>query len=350
MSKQTKRRVTIKDVAELANVAPSTVSFVLNNAKGQSISDETKMRVLHCVQQLGYHRNHSASSIRSGSAKTIGLVTSYRIHSLNFLDLINGVMEEASQGGYGVLICPDQREDEKAHTVIQYYLEGRIDGVVFISSAHSEEKSRECDFISLFQKHSVPFSIVYGYTNFPGICYANTDFFSDGKKATQLLIQKGAKRIAYIGALDKDNASLYMPQTERDRLSGYTAAIEEAGIPRIVSHFPRDFHALSYTSLIDQVKEMRADGFVCCWATYGLQLLSLLYQAGYSVPGDARIIALDSLPYLDYTTPPLSAIRLPFREMAKSGADMLMQQLHNPEYTPEKRHYGGILEMRASLG
>lgn len=70
--------LTIKDVAKLAGVSPSTVSFVLNKSKGQSISEETKKRIYQSVEQLGYRPNYYASNIRKGKSKTLGVVTTYR--------------------------------------------------------------------------------------------------------------------------------------------------------------------------------------------------------------------------------------------------------------------------------
>ena len=159
MNDTRKKRVTIKDVAQLAGVAPSTVSFVLNGTKGQTISLETRERIFRCVEQLGYRPNYSASRIRSGSAKTIGVVATYKVNSLYFLDLINGIMEEANRAGYAVMICPPSGKESES-PCLNYYLEGRIDGIVFISSAHSEEKSRECDYIALFCKHHIPFTVL----------------------------------------------------------------------------------------------------------------------------------------------------------------------------------------------
>ena len=348
MNETKKKRVTIKEVAQLAGVAPSTVSFVLNGTKGQTISQETRERILRCVQQLGYRPSYSASSIRSGSAKTIGVVATYKVNSLYFLDLINGIMEAANQRDYAVTICPAPSEEHE-FPCLNYYLEGRIDGIVFISSAHSEEQSRECDYIALFRKHHIPFTVLYGYTDFPGIGYANTHFYGDGYRACDVLIGRGCRRICYIGALDKDNRSLYMPQTERDRIDGYADALKEAGLPARVLHFPRDFHALDYARLAETLRQEAPDGIVACWATYGLQLLSLLPDAGLSVPRDVRVIALDSLPYLQHTSPPLSAMRIPFREMARYGTQMLLQSLRDRTYTPVSRRFDAILELRGSV-
>lgn len=343
------KRVTIKDVAKLAGVSPSTVSFVLNKSKGQSISEETKKRIRQSVEQLGYRPNYYASNIRKGKSKTIGVVTTYRVNYIYFLDLINGVIEEANEHGYGVVICPrPENRDDVGDSFLTYYQEGRIDGVVFISSAHSEEKSHECDYISIFRKHNIPFSVIYGYTDFPGVCYAHTNFYEDGRRACELLLKRGCKRVTYIGALDKDNRSLYMPQTERDRMEGYIGAMQAAGLPHEIIHLPRDFHINDYDALVRDIADNETDGYVTNWATYGLQLLTVLKDAGKRVPDDVRVVALDSLPYLNHTSPPLTAMRMPFYEMARFGTEMLIGQLKDKGFVPMSKRFDATLEMRTS--
>ncbi len=349
MATQKKARVTIKDVAQLAGVSPSTVSFVINNVKHQSISPETRKRILQCADQLGYRPHYYASSIRNGKSHTIGVVTTYRVNSMYFLDLINGVMAETDQEGYGVVICPHAGKGEGLSTsFLDYFREGRIDGVVFISSAHSEEKSHECDYISLFRKHEIPFSVIYGYTDFPGVCYANTNFYEDGRRAARLLISRGCQRIGYVAALDKDNRTPYMPKTEQDRIDGYIAALREAGLSHHLFMFPRDFHAGDYTALTCEVKNLHADGFITCWATFGLQMLTLLREVGQRVPEDTRMISLDSLPYLSHTAPALSAMRMPFYEMARCGTRMLVDQLNQRPIDQPRMLFDATMEERTS--
>lgn len=344
-----KKRVTIKDVAQMAGVTPSTVSFVLNNTPGQTISEATRAHVLECAKKLNYRRHYLASSIRWGQSRTLAVVSMYKKNYLYFLDFINGVLKEADEAGYGVLICPGQEVDERA-SCVRYFQEGRIDGVLFISSAHSEQKSLEPDFIKLFHRFGIPFVVVYGYTDLPEVNAIKSDLYADGLAACQLLLRQGCARVGFVAALDKDNRSPYQPRTEADRIRGYQDALAEVGRPSRLLRFPRNFHDPDYEAVLGALREADCDGYVVCWATYGLQLLAALKALGKRVPTDVKVIALDSLPYLDYMAePPLTAMSLPFYDMAREGTKTLIGQLSGKGASVIKKSFSSRLEMRGSV-
>ncbi len=345
---EAKKRATIKDVAVMAGVTTATVSFVLNNTPGQTISEATRAHVLECANKLSYRKHYLASSIRSGTSRTIALVSTYKRSHLYFLDFINGVMKEAEETDYGVLICPNHPVGEQARC-IRYYLEGRIEGVIFISSAHSEQSALESDFIQMFRRFSVPFVVIYGYTDEPDVSYIKSDMYTDGLTACRLLLQNGCRRIGYIGALSKDNTAAYQPQTEIDRISGYKDALAEAGLRETVMHLPRNFRDADYEALLQQFRQADLDGYVVCWGTYGIQLLTALHLLGKRVPQEIKVIALDSLPYLDHIDPPLTAMSLPFFEMAQAGTRVLLDMLKNPEAPAVRKSFPSQLERRASV-
>ncbi len=343
-----KRRATIKDVALMAGVTTATVSFVLNNTPGQTISEATRAHVIECANALNYRRHYLASSIRSGTSRTIALVSTYKRSHLYFLDFINGVIKEAEENDYGVLICPNNPVGKQA-SCIRFYLEGRIEGVIFISSAHSEQRSMENEFIEMFRRFSVPFVVLYGYTEETDVSYIKSDMYADGRAACQLLLRSGCRRIGYIGALNKDNSTVYQPKTEIDRLNGYKDAIKEAGFEEHVLHLPRNFRDADDEALIRQFLHDDLDGYVVCWGTYGVQLLWLLNRLGKRVPQDVKVIALDSLPYLDSVEPPLTAMSLPFFEMAQAGTRVLLDKLKNPDMPAVCQRFSSHLEKRVSV-
>lgn len=348
MNSKIQKRPTIRDVAKLAGVSPSTVSFVINNTKGQTISEETRERIIDCAKQLGYRSSYSATRIRRGNARTIAVLSSYRREALYFLDMINGVASETSAAGFGLIFCPCNREKEP-RLCLDYYQEGRIDGVVFISSAHSEQDSMEKEYIDFFQSNHIPFTVVYGYTRHDGICYSNANMYADGYNATRALIDRGCRSIQFIGALDKFNKAPYLPQTEQARRDGYLNAVHEANLDGRVAYFPRSFRSSAHQEIIRQTLSLPADAYFVCWATLGLQLLDLLRSMGLRIPQDVRVIAADTLPYLDYTVPSLSAIRVPFQEMASYATRALIQMLNGKNEAPKSISFDGYLEIRDSI-
>jgi len=329
------KRVTIKDVAALAGVAPSTVSFVLNNTASQTISEITSRKVLEAAQTLGYRANYMASTMRSNQTKTIGIVIiSHSFYHLFFSSMLAGIFSVADAQGYGVLICETNQDNCQTGSYIQYFKEGRIDGILFISSAHSENKSKELEYIQEFKDNKIPFVTVYGYTNLPGHNYVNIDFFQCGKDACNCLLRRGAKKILFVAPMLKTETheEKYQPKTEMDKLLGCKAAVDESSDPACsfnVLYLPLNFKEYGFhkiaVKLKKEIEQHGYDGFAASWSTYGIQLLNILTYLSIPIPEQMKVIAMDTLPYLEHYVPSLSTMQLPFFEIAQKGTDILIQ-------------------------
>ena len=307
-----------------AGVAPSTVSFVLNNVKNQSISQATRQRVIDCANELGYVANFLASNMARNRSRTIGVVLSYKLEHTYSHDIIYGLSEETIRHGYGLLICGIDRNVSQESYFVRSFLEGRIDGIIFISSAHSENSSRENDYIDIFQRNHIPFVVLYGYTNREDVSYINIDIKQGSYDATKFLIKQGLSKLIYIGVLDKNNDKPFLPKTERDRIEGYENAVKSPCV-----HFlPRDFLNLSddeIKKMLDNIGDI--DGFVTCWATIGIQLSA--YIKTVEKYKQSRIITLDYLPYMEYTNRDVFSMKLPFYEISLLGVQTLIHKLEN---------------------
>ena len=105
-----KKRATAKNVADLAKVSRTTVSFVLNNVPGMRISDETRQRVFEAVQELDYHPDATARRMVKGRTNILGFVlrqTPDQVFADRFLpEVLHGLSKAASAQGYHILIEP----------------------------------------------------------------------------------------------------------------------------------------------------------------------------------------------------------------------------------------------------
>jgi LacI family transcriptional regulator len=339
------KRVTIRDVAARAGVAPSTVSFVLNGKRGPRISAETRQLVLTAADELNYVPQYMASLMRTGTAKTIGVVALYDMERMYFQDMITGIVAAARAEDHGVLNCSGT-EHRGQPDYLQYHQSGRIDGVVFLASAHTESNNAEDDLIQQLREHRVPFVTVYGHTRQPGVEYVNIDFYQCGYAACEHLLTGGVQRPGYLAPLDWQGVAPFRPRTELDKQQGYTDALRKLSDhePRVY-YLPRSFEGERKDEvraiLRKAVEQDRIDAFVTCWATYGMQLISVANEMGWRVPEDLRIISLDTIPYLDYTVPSLSSMQLPFRSIAVRATQDLIR--HHLEGGTDDTHAETIL-------
>ncbi|MDQ2692371.1 MAG: LacI family transcriptional regulator, partial [Chloroflexota bacterium] len=127
-----KKRSTSTDVAKLAGVSRTTVSFVLNDVLGVSISDVTRKRVWDAARELDYHPNVAGKKLVSGKSYTIGLVLCQlpeQIFTDAFLpQVMLGVEQAAIQQGFHVLLKPiDPNETGGYASLIR---ENHVDGIL----------------------------------------------------------------------------------------------------------------------------------------------------------------------------------------------------------------------------
>src|SRR3990172_6058387 len=127
------KRATTRDVAELAGVSRTTVSFVLNDIPGMRVSGETRQRVLEAARQLNYHPDASARRMVSGKTQTIGFIlrqTPDQIFADRLLpQMLGGVSQAAAAQGFHVLFEPITPEDNSG-AYARLIRERHVDGIV----------------------------------------------------------------------------------------------------------------------------------------------------------------------------------------------------------------------------
>ncbi|MDX5475429.1 MAG: LacI family transcriptional regulator, partial [Bacillaceae bacterium] len=147
--------VTIKDVAKVANVAPSTVSRVIAN--NPRISEKTKKRVREAMEELGYHPNFIARSLANQSTKVIGLVmpasADKTLQNPFFPEVLRGISTAAHDKQYALQMSTGVSEEEILEGVIQMVQGRRVDGIIMLYS-RVEDK-----VINYLQNSNFPFVV-----------------------------------------------------------------------------------------------------------------------------------------------------------------------------------------------
>ena len=182
--------VTIKQVAERAQVSTATVSYVLNGTG--TVTEATRQRVFDAVATLGYQPHHAARSMR-GRSQTIGVVLPAwedRLADPATAELLAGVVGEAARHGYHLLIATaDSLEDEpQQHTSLAQT--GRVDGLVLLDPQVEDPRAQ-----ALIKAH-VP-HVCAGHAP-EGSLSAAIDSRAGAELATEHLIGLGHRRIGLI--------------------------------------------------------------------------------------------------------------------------------------------------------
>ena len=323
------KRVTSQNVADLAGVSRTTVSFILNDVKGVNITAETRRKVMDAVETLGYVPNASAQALASRKAKAIGLIMTRRpqyIASDPFLpQILSGLLEVIKQQKLGLLLewVEPGQQVRTYHELVQAK---HIDGMILLTPRLDDEGLRS------LKNFDIP-AVLMGMLPNSDLYSVDVDNRAAARKAVQYLLGLGHKEIACI-----TNAPLpYSSAT--DRLQGYKDALLEANItPNESLICYADFDPKSgyqcMKSLLDRRKGFSAAFIASDNIVIGAS--SALQEAGLRVPEDISIVGFDDIPWAQYADPPITTIHMPAQQLAQRACYLLMDLMQGK--LPDSRH------------
>ncbi|WP_038784308.1 LacI family DNA-binding transcriptional regulator [Burkholderia pseudomallei] len=321
-------RITSIQVAQLAGVSRTTVSFVLNGITGMGISEETRNRVLAAARKLGYVPNAMARSLASGSTKTIALLMPYGDHIHVDVDaylprFLAGLSAACHATGYKVILEP-VKESHRPGAFLDLVNSGRIDGLVVLNP-------RKLDDGHLHELAHKGFPlVVFGsnLTETKSMCAIGIDNRSAAQRATEHLLHLGHERIAHIGFASDDY------QVVRDRLDGFRLAMETRGLdvrPEWIAF--ADYSAQSgYEAMRKMLAQpSRMTALFAGNDTVAFGAMAAIRDVGLRVPDDLAVVGYDDIPLAAFATPPLTTVRTePFKEGNDAAATLLGLIAGNP--------------------
>lgn len=311
------RDITIYDIANELNLSSSTVSRALKNHR--SISKKTIKRVNDMANKMGYTPNELASSLRNNKTKTIGVLIS-RINRPFMSSLISGIEETAQKAGYNVIITQSHDSYKDEVNMAQALYNSRVSGII-CSLAMETTKTSHFD---QFMEKDIPLVFVDRVPKDFDTYRVMIDNYSAGYKATNHLIEMGAKRIAHIGGLKFRN--IYK---ERER--GYRDALKEHNLP-IDEDLIQHVKTMSYdegekatNKLLDM--DNPPDGIFSSNDTTGVAAIQVAKQRGLIIPDELKIIGFNNDPLSQIIDPGLSTISHPAYEMGKTSSKKILKHL-----------------------
>ncbi len=314
---------TLKDVAALAKVHPSTVSRVLRKVENLKISEDTKERIFKAIKELNYHPDQTARSLRLKKSFTIGLIIP-NISSPFFIGVARSLDAECTKEGY-TLIISDTNENQEKEIKAVYDLYSRgVDGLVIAPVQDSDEHIQD-----LIQK-KFPFVLIDRYFE----KYDTNGVICDDEKsaydAVQHLIGLGHKRISFVSG----RPNLY-PVAKR--IQGYTRALNENNIEAhqelICSSSPTlDDAYRSVIKLMDLPNPPTA--LLISGTIITLGVLKAIFERGKSIPEDISIIAVTNTVLASYFKSPVSTVSHKVEEIGIKTFEILFKQITSSEEIP----------------
>lgn len=315
MKSEKRNRVTLQQVAEHAGVSRATASLIVRGSP--HISEPTRKKVLESMQQLGYVYDRVAANLRSRSSSTVGLIIT-EIGNPYFSELLVGVHQALDQEGYTVILGTTFDSNTKQDQLISTMLEYRVGGVIMSAVSGSPKES-----IDRLNQWDIPVVLVAREPAEGGFDYVGVDNVLGAKMAVDYLIRKGHRRIAYLGGPSGSSP-------RKERMRGYCAALEEAGLPvdeslLVESEATRQGGMDAVRQILRHPDPPTAvlcyNDIVAFGAMHGLK------EAGL-VPGkDLAVVGFDNIQEAALTSPGLTTISASPQLIGAKAAHLLHQRI-----------------------
>ncbi|OGP88518.1 MAG: hypothetical protein A2156_03590 [Deltaproteobacteria bacterium RBG_16_48_10] len=219
------KKVTIKDIAKIANVSHTTVSRALNNQS--RIRNETKEKILSIAKELNYRPNFIARSLVMKRTKTLGLVIT-TIANPFYTELAQGIEATARRLGYNIILCSTQSDLGTEKLYVDMLRSKGVDGIIF-TSAHMGDPN-----ILELAEEGFPIVLVNRRTYHPmvkeKVDYVGIDNIQGGFLAVEHLIKLGHQRVGIIGGSSESSVGF-------ERLEGGKRALVAYGLEQIDDYF-----------------------------------------------------------------------------------------------------------------
>ena len=311
---------TIKDVARLAKVAPSTISNVLNGTK--HVSPETEMRIRDAIQALNYSPNFAARSLKRNGSNMIGVLTP-NVTNFFFDYILDALDARLIESNYQSIICNFYEDRQRGTDLLQRMVNQGVAGLILIEAAPVIDLSPAIE-------KNIPMVSVDVRSNVTDHNIL-VDNYEGGYMATDLLCRKGCRRILHISQSVKAEAYL-------DRLYGYRNALQSHGLSYddslVIESAPKYDQAVQDMNVF-LGRNIPFDGVFAASYHLAAGALIALVNAGYRVPEDIKLVGFDDPIDASYTIPPMTSVYQPMREMGTLAAELILSTIEKRPESPQ---------------
>jgi len=316
------KRITIRDVAREAGVSVTLVSFVMNAKRDKDgnldcpVNPETAKRVLQVAQRLGYRRNLSAASLRSGKSNTIAVIPN-DISNKFFAGISRCIEDKAHQYGYTVFFASSDENAQRLEAVIDALMAHNIDGVIVAPCTGGEGAIQK-----LIDAKIPTVLLDRDYDGISGVGKVLLDDVEAGRMATNLLLEKGYKNIEMISyTLGISSLS--------EREMGYRKAMMDNDLydGARVHYTTYGDAAADVEKFIKNAVDRGVEAFFL--PTYSLSALVLgaLKKLGFTTPKDLAVVGFDESDIYTLYTPTVTHIVQPLKDLGEKSVETLIAMI-----------------------
>lgn len=321
----------IRKVAQQAGVSTATVSRVLNDS--ESVSSETRDRVVQALQKSGYRLNAAAKALATNRTHTIAAIVPTLRHSI-FAIFLDAFEDELASAGYSLVIATHgfskDTEFKRCNEVLQLGAEA-----IVVSGAEHDPK-----FVETFKSANIPCmltSIHKSKLPFPAFGYNN-----------ELLARTA---IDYLASLGHQNIHvIHGPTTDNDRMVARVKGVLAAGKNNAMISLTLHETELGVTGGAEVARKWFCTKNAlphACLCLADVLALGVVFEATrqeIQIPSQMSLMGFENLDWTEGCSPPLTTISLPAEEMGRAAATALVNHLDHGSPMADREFQAVIVE------
>jgi LacI family transcriptional regulator len=319
----TKKKTTIKDIANVLGLTPSAVSKALNNHP--RISEKTKTSVKQVAENLNYQPNHLASALRKGKSNLVGVIIP-RTNSNFFSGVLQSIEKVLNKEGYNIIISQSYESFDKECRNIDSLLFTQVDGII----ASLANETKDFSFYEKIKSKGVPLILFDRGENDLGVDYVGIDDYQSSHLVVDHLVNQRCKRIAHIGGFRHTRIFKNRSRGYRDALVKHNLPLDEELIfeSNLTKQDGRDI----MQRLLDYAKPPDAVYVASDYAALGA--LQVLKERNISIPEDIAVVGFGNEPFTSLVSPPITTIEQHSEEIGRLTANAFLRRIEEVDIPP----------------
>lgn len=306
------KKLSIKQIAELAGVSVATISRVMNQKGGYTT--ETEQKVLSVIKEHHYIPNLVAKGLRTNMTRIIGLIVPDIVNEF-FAKMVLDIQMELFQYGYLTMVCNVNESDKLEHQLVKALVAQNISGLILISGRTRKMTVKNLPTIYIDRRpneEEIQDNMVI----------IESDNVSGGYLATKELIDCKCKKIGFITDYIGESSKI-------TRYEGYCKAIMEAKLS-INPSLTLKVETVSVEDAFNVVIKgmdmgLEVDGIVCSTDLLAIGAILALKSRGYRVPEDIKVTGFDDVSIASLFQPSITTIHQYSDKMAKLVSDLMVE-------------------------
>jgi DNA-binding LacI/PurR family transcriptional regulator len=308
--------VTMRQIAERADVSIGTVSHVINGTA--KVREKLRIRVVEAIRSLGYQPSQLARGLRRNQTSMLGMIIP-DVTNPFFPGVVRGVEDVAYKRSYRVILCNTDNDPHKEASYLNELRSYRPAGLLVIPAAESHIAAQ---LRSLATSGPPVVCIDRRPTGWDGdvVVVANE---AGSYAATRHLLRMGHRNLAVItGPLHLTNAA--------ERLRGFRRALDEARVSIAPEYVQEAFfdRPSGYQAALRLLRMLpRPTAIFACNDLMALGVLLAARELNVSCPDELSIVGFDNLDFTEFTAPALTTVHQSGYQLGATAARLLLERI-----------------------